>query len=125
MAQWERTWQPVTSDSRTSGLPTYPRKDDPEALQKRFDELKREWSDDVAGYSTIRHMVAHPAYLAILALGPDVLPLVLREFCENGGHWLHALRALTGKSPVPYEEWGDMTASRSRWREWGESHGLI
>ena len=115
----------MTSDSRTSGVPTHPRDDDPAALQARFDELKREWSDDVAGYSTIRHMVAHPAYLAILALGPDVLPLVLHEFCENGGHWLHALRALTGESPVPYEEWGDMTASRARWREWGESHGLI
>ena len=115
----------MTSDRRTSGVPTHPREDDPAALQARFDELKSEWMKDVAGYSTIRHKVAHPAYLAILALGPDVLPLVLREFCENGGHWLPALRALTGESPVPREEWGDMTASRARWREWGESHGLI
>ena len=111
----------MTSDRRTSGVPTHPRDDDPAALQARFDELKREWSDDVAGYSVIQQMVAHPAHLKILALGRNVLPLVLREFAENGGHWLPALQALTGENPVPREEWGDMRAARKRWRKWGES----
>lgn len=115
----------MASDRRPQSAPTRPGRDSESELRERFDQLKREWAADVAGYSTIHHKVAHPAFLAILALGPDVLPLVLREFTENGGHWLPALRALTGESPVPQEEWGNMTAARARWRTWGEARGLI
>ena len=64
----------MASERHPQSAPTRPRRASESELRERFDQLKREWAADVAGYSTIHHKVAHPAFLAILALGPDVLP---------------------------------------------------
>jgi hypothetical protein len=67
-------------------------------------------------------MCGHPAYLSILAMGPDALPLIigqLRSEGEDPDHWFVALHYITkGADPVPEEDKGDMARMSRAWLEW-------
>jgi hypothetical protein len=65
----------------------------------------------------------HPAYQAVVDLGPDVLPLLLQELERESDHWFRALHALTGANPVPKESRGRVRDMASSWRHWGREHG--
>jgi hypothetical protein len=69
-----------------------------DSIEATFQALAEEWRRDTSHLSWTSMRVQHPAYLKIIAMGSDVLPLLLRELQE--GHcpsdWLWALRAITG-----------------------------
>ena len=69
-------------------------------------------------------MVTHPAYQAIIALGPPVVPLLLHDLEREPFHWFEALQAITGEDPVPREHWGMIAAMRADWLAWGRERGL-
>lgn len=70
-------------------------------------------------------MIAHPAYRAIIALGPDAVPFVLKSLEQEPIHWFEALKEITGQDPVPRHHWGDIRAMRDDWLCWGREQGLI
>jgi hypothetical protein len=70
-------------------------------------------------------MVAHPAYRAIIDLGWQVVPLLLRDLEREPVHWFEALRAITGEDPVPPESWGNVSTMAATWLAWGRDRGLI
>ena len=91
---------------------------DPE-LEQRFDELVEQWVRVRRGASVRVH--EHPAYGEILAMGPAVIPLILRHWRDHGWHWQRLLRELTGEDPVPAGE-HDRWWTRELWLKWGEGH---
>jgi hypothetical protein len=95
------------------------------ALVARFAALAAEWKAATEFLSSSSAMVTHPAYRAIIALGPPVVPLLLRDLERESVHWFEALRAITGEDPVPRERWGDIPAMASAWLAWGRERGLI
>jgi hypothetical protein len=95
------------------------------ALAARFEALAAQWKEDVALLSSTTAMVAHPAYQAIIDLGPPVVPLLLRDLEREPAHWFEALKAITGADPVPKQDWGKVRAMAARWLEWGRARGLI
>jgi hypothetical protein len=55
-------------------------------LENRFKQLAAEWRRDVALLSSVTAIVEHPAYRQIIALGRDVVPLILRELEKEPDH---------------------------------------
>ena len=95
------------------------------ALAKQFQALAEEWRSAVALLSSSTAMRAHPAYQAIIALGPAVVPLLLQELQRDRAHWFDALSAITGDDPVRREDWGKVTVMAGAWLAWGRNRGLV
>ena len=93
-------------------------------LQDRFRQLAAEWRRDVGPLSSVSAIVQHPAYQQIIALGRDVVPLILRELEREPDHWFAALRAITGADPVAPEDHGRMDRMAAAWVRWGRDHGF-
>jgi hypothetical protein len=90
-----------------------------------FADCLTKWKADTVYTSSMTDIVLHPAYQRIIGLGPDVVPYVLQELSENGGHWFWALQALTGENPVPQEDRGRTKRMAAAWIEWGKRCQLL
>lgn len=99
--------------------------EEPRSLAAQFRELASQWKEDTKLTSSSSEIVLHPAYQRIIGLGPNVIPLVLKDLQENGGHWFWALQALTGENPVSNEDAGRIRKMTQVWLEWGQKNGLI
>jgi hypothetical protein len=95
------------------------------ALAERFASLAEQWLNAVELVSSTSQMIEHPAYRAIIALGVDVVPLLLQSLESGPIHWFEALETITGENPVPAEHWGRIMAMRGDWLDWGRNRGLI
>jgi hypothetical protein len=95
--------------------------DDPD-LERRFRELVDAWQADVAPLSSTTARVQHPAYREIIAVGPAVVPLLLRELERRPNHWFAALRTLTGADPVAPADRGHLGLMAEAWIKWGKLH---
>jgi hypothetical protein len=111
----------VPEHAMATTTPTRP----PEAdLERRFAGLVHDWKAGRSVTSSSREMARHPAYEAIVGLGPSVVPLILRELEREPEHWFIALRSLTGIDPVPPEHRGDVGRMAADWVDWGRANGL-
>ena len=90
-------------------------------LKARFDELAAAWTSETACYSFKPQIVGHPAYRALLEMGPEILPLAIEELRTPARRWFYLLRDLTGESPVPPQAAGDVPAMAEAWVVWYES----
>ena|SRR5215813_1104719 len=95
------------------------------ATERIFQSLAKQWREETMFLSSLTQKVLHPAYQQIIGLGPDALPLILRELKENGGHWFWALGAITRENPVAAEDAGRVKKMKEAWLDWGKQHGLI
>ncbi len=93
-------------------------------LRQEFAALAEEWRQETMFFSSTSAIVSSFAYYRIIGLGRAVVPLILRDLQEHGGHWFLALRALTGENPVAPEVAGSMKKMTQAWLEWGRQHGL-
>jgi hypothetical protein len=98
---------------------------EPATLARQFQTLATQWKAATAFLSSATAMVAHPAYKAIIALGPPVVPLILKELEGEPVHWFEALQAITGEDPVFPEDWGKIPKMAAAWLAWGRKRGLI
>lgn len=94
-------------------------------LDTIFAYLAGLWHEDTSVESSITKMIAHPAYAAITRLGPMMIPYILEDLRQSGGHWFPALRELTGENPVEASERGNFGAMRAAWLRWGAERGLV
>lgn len=90
-----------------------------------FAECLVKWKAETVFTSSMTDIVLHPSYQRIIGLGPDVVPYILQELVENGGHWFWALQALTGENPVSEQDKGRTKLMASAWLEWGRLHQLL
>ncbi len=96
------------------------------ALVAEFRALTDEWREATrwdAGFVTT--IPAHPAYRAIVAMGPAVVPVILAEMAVERGWWMAALEELTGENPVPDEHRGRLQLMTDDWLAWGRARGLV
>jgi len=84
----------------------------------RFQELAARWHADTGGISAPSRIVSHDAYLQIISMGLDALPLILEDLRKNGGYWYPALRVITGAWPVPAEARGKPRLMKEAWFLW-------
>ncbi|MCQ3808909.1 MAG: hypothetical protein KTV16_16815 [Acidimicrobiia bacterium] len=96
----------------------------PDELQKRFDELARNWKEGTLVMSSSPQIYAHDAYRQIVDLGEQVLPFIFDELRRsNDIHWIQALVEISDfrhpKSGATPDE------VIQAWLRWGNARGLV
>jgi hypothetical protein len=90
----------------------------------RFQKLTAQWRVERGASSSIEEICTRPAYLGILAMGTDALPLMLDQLeaeQDQPDHWFVALHHITGGvDPVPEEHKGNMQEMAKAWLDWAE-----
>ena len=109
----------------TAALPSFSIQVEEEELRQTFEALAAQWRRETMALSSSTEKILHPAYQRIIGLGSAVLPLVLHELEQRGGHWFWALRALSGENPVQPEDAGQVRKMTELWLEWGQVRGLV
>lgn len=94
------------------------------ALASRFHALAGEWKSATRFRSAPSAASEHPAYRGLVALGPDVVPLILADLAVAPEPWFAALRELTGADPVPPADRGRPRVMAEHWLAWGRARGL-
>lgn len=94
-----------------------------ETVEQRFRRLAAAWQEAVAYQSSTTLRNNHPAYREIIGLGPDVIPLLLRDLEDNHTHWFCALREITGADPIPESAAGNIPKMVEAWLRWAKDNG--
>jgi hypothetical protein len=97
----------------------------PSDLEEQFRELTERWHKETGAISSVTEILNHPAYLAIIGMGEQVLPLLLRELRDRPALWFKALKAITRQTPVPASDRSNPKRAREAWLQWGQEKGLI
>ena len=88
-----------------------------------FRRLKEWWLRETAYLSNMNQIVQHPAYQGVIALGPAVVPILLRELATDPHWWFEALRRITGENPTRPEDRGDFRRILAAWLKWSRETG--
>lgn len=92
-------------------------------LHQRFRELANQWKCERGPHSSSACLAEHPAYQAIIDLGPEAVPLILQELEREPDHWFRALVEITQTNPVPLESQGKLREMTKAWVTWGLDQG--
>lgn len=92
-------------------------------IEREFSRLSAEWKSTRRSTSFARDWVSLPAYLEIIGIGPDAMPLILKELETELDHWFVALKSISGEDPVPAASKGNMNEMRNAWLKWGHDKG--
>jgi len=88
-----------------------------------FLKLAETWRDETWYISSIKKRTSHQAYLKMIGLGPEAVPLILAELADEPDYWFAALEAITREDPAPHAE--SLQELRDAWLLWGREHGYI
>ena len=95
-----------------------------EDVELRVVRLLASWRAETAHLSSSTRAAEHPAYQELIALGPPALPFLFRDLEQTGdGHLSRALGAITGASPVPPEDRGNVRRVADAWLRWARESG--
>jgi hypothetical protein len=94
-----------------------------ETLEDRFRRLSSVWHKETAYLSSMTEASSHPAYQEIIRLGPDVIPLLLRDLQAHHTHWFAALHVLTGADPIAPSSAGNVPKMVDVWMGGAKEHG--
>ena len=101
-----------------------------ESIEQRFRRLEAQWKADTLVLSDPGKIMGHPAMRSIIALGEDVVPLILRDLDANVSLIVWALPEITGENLAPprvedgFLKW-DVGAQVEAWLQWGRTKGLV
>jgi hypothetical protein len=94
-------------------------------LAKRFRVEANKWEQETMHLSSTARRVLHPSYQAIMGMGPEVVPILLRDMKQTRRSWFWALRHITGVNPVDPIDVGNVDKMISAWIEWGSKEGKL
>jgi hypothetical protein len=103
-------------------MPASARRD---SLREQFFALARQWQCETQWLSSTTEIAMHPAYQAIIGMGPEAIPMILEELSRRSGYWFWALKAISREDPVPPRDRGSIPAMRAAWLQWGSTKGLL
>ncbi len=90
-----------------------------------FTSLAETWSNETGGYSTTSRRYAHPSYQAILGMGEEIVPLILKRLEECPDWWFEALTALAKPKTNPVAKAATFAQAVEAWLEWGRRNQPI
>lgn len=92
---------------------------------ERFGRLVRQWREDTQWLSSTTEIAMHPAYQAVIGMGPDALPMILEDLRNNSGYWYWALKAISNEDPVPPSDRGAIKKMKNAWIQWGKQRRIL
>ena len=93
-------------------------------LQTQFDELVAEWTKGTIYFSLKHRAVSHPAYRALVGLGPTIIPMVVEKLRHSPSRLFYLLNDLTGENPVPPESAGKTAEIAASWVRWYDDQAV-
>lgn len=93
-------------------------------LKKQFDFYSSIWKDETIFFSSISEITNNSAYISIISLGQEVLPLIIDDLKISDSHWFYALEALTGCNPIKENHKGIIPLMKNDWIEWAKENNL-
>ena len=97
----------------------------PETIEQRFRRLEAQWKLDTEFLSDAHKIINHPAFRAIIALGEEVVPLLLHDLESQPSLMVWALPEITGANPVSPSDSGNIRKMCEAWLKWGREKGLL
>lgn len=94
-------------------------------VRAEFERRARVWKSETAICSQLDKIVLHPAYQRIMALGPQVIPLILEDLSKRPAHWFWALHNLVPEGEDPAEGAATIREATEAWLQWGKQEGYI
>ncbi len=94
-------------------------------LEQRFREQANKWERETRHLSSPTQKMSHPSYQAVLGMGNEVVPLLLRDLAENRREWFCALSYITQDNPIRREDAGKMDKMIAAWVNWGKERSLL
>lgn len=88
-------------------------------LEETFNKLAEKWRAETRYLSAIDDIVLNRTYQSIIGMGPEVVPLLLRELQKRQHLWFWALRAITREDPVQPGDVGNVRKMSEAWLNWG------
>ena len=95
------------------------------SIEEQFAALANRWHGETDFLSSPSRITSNYSYLKIISMGKRVIPMILEDLNEHGGHWYPALRILSEEDPVPIEDRGDVEQMKKAWLQWGRERGYI
>ena len=101
-----------------------------ESVDQRFRQLEAQWEADTLVLSDPGKIMGHPAMRALVAMGEDVVPLILRDLQDKPSLLVWALPEITGEKLAPprieggFLKWS-VDAQIEAWLRWGREKGLV
>jgi hypothetical protein len=95
-----------------------------ETVEQQFRRLEAVWTAETGHLSSASKIINHPAFQSIIALGPAVVPYMLRDLEERPRLWVWALPDILGTDPVPAAERGNIAAMSAAWLQWAKANGV-
>jgi hypothetical protein len=86
-----------------------------------FERLRQQWHEERGATSSITEMAMCPSYQRIIAMGPAIVPTILRQMEQEGDEpdmWFWALQVLTDADPVSDDDRGDIVKMAQAWLGW-------
>lgn len=93
--------------------------------EEKFRALAAIWSSETSHVSSTTRAISSPNYQAIIKLGWDVVPLMLKDLQNNQGYWYPALAAITGIRPFDRKDAGNTRRMTEAWLDWGRKKNLV
>lgn len=75
--------------------------------------------------SSLQRLLFSEEYMAVIGLGPRVVPLLLADLKTGSTPWFWALKAVTRENIGEGVAGGDFRGLRQAWLAWGVSKGLL
>jgi hypothetical protein len=94
-------------------------------LEQKFQELAAIWERETSHVSSLTKKVMHPSYQTIMGMGPNVVPLLIRDMQQNRRDWFWALHHLTQANPVSSDHSGKLDKMIAAWVNWGKERNLL
>jgi len=124
-SEWRKAQKPRDKDQRrlalidevlSKGLVSARTAEPPIAV--RFHELADRWERETSHVSSLTKRVMHPSYQSIIAMGPDIVSLLIQDLRENRRDWFWALQHLTQENPVRPKDAGNLDKMIAAWVAW-------
>jgi hypothetical protein len=97
----------------------------PRATQKNFRRLAARAMQHLGPSSDLSKLFSCQEYVQIIGLGPDVVPILLRDMETTGRPWFSALSAITRVDLSSQAEPGDLRALVTAWLAWGRENRYL
>ena len=92
-------------------------------LEREFRKLADKWYEETEDISVLGDRFMRATYQSIIGLGPDAIPLLLRELQNEPDYWFWALAAITRQNPVP--PGADFDQAVEAWLTWGREREML
>lgn len=87
-------------------------------IEDKFNKHVLGWKQHKRHSSLSSEICSGEDYEAILDLGSDCVPFILKSMKTEADLWFLALRELTGCDPIPLDHYGDINLMTQDWLEW-------